>query len=135
MLYRRWHPPDQMWLDTVRQTGVSAWRHQTWSTTWHTRPISRKPLRKGCRGGADWNCERREEGDEVNLHGFGKFTVKDSPARQGRNPATGATIEIAASRKLGFTPAQQVKDALAGWHWAGEQRTANCHVKIASSEK
>jgi DNA-binding protein HU-beta len=53
-------------------------------------------------------------GEEVNLPGFGKFKVKDSPARQGRNPATGATIEIAASKKLGFSPAKQVKDALAG---------------------
>jgi DNA-binding protein HU-beta len=40
--------------------------------------------------------------------------VKDSQARQGRNPSTGAVIEIAASRKLGFSPAKQVKDALAG---------------------
>ncbi len=50
---------------------------------------------------------------EVSLPGFGKFKVKDSPARQGRNPATGETIEIAASRKLSFAPAKQVKDALA----------------------
>jgi len=55
-----------------------------------------------------------KKGDEVSLIGFGKFKVKESPARQGRNPATGATIEIAAARKLGFTPAKQVKDALAG---------------------
>jgi hypothetical protein len=55
-----------------------------------------------------------KEGDEVNLPGFGKFKVKDSEARQGRNPAIGETIEIAASRKLGFTPAKQVRDALAG---------------------
>ena len=53
-------------------------------------------------------------GNEVSLPSFGKFKVKDSPARQGRNPATGATIEIAASRKLTFAPAKQVKDALAG---------------------
>ena len=53
------------------------------------------------------------KGEEITLPGFGKFKVKDSPARQGRNPATGATIEIAASRKLGFSPAKQVKDALA----------------------
>jgi DNA-binding protein HU-beta len=39
---------------------------------------------------------------------------KDSATRQGRNPATGGTVEIAASRKLGFTPAKQVRDALAG---------------------
>ena len=55
-----------------------------------------------------------KRGDEVNLTGFGKFKVKDSPARQGRNPATGESIEIAASRKLGFSPAKQVKDTLAG---------------------
>jgi DNA-binding protein HU-beta len=55
-----------------------------------------------------------KKGEEVNLPGFGRFKVKDSPARQGRNPATGATIEIAASKKLGFSPAKQVKDALAG---------------------
>ena len=55
-----------------------------------------------------------KRGDEVNLLGFGKLKVKDSPARQGRNPATGATIEIAASRKLGFSAAKQVRDALGG---------------------
>ncbi len=55
-----------------------------------------------------------KKGEEVNLVGFGKFKVKDSPARQGRNPATGESIEIAASRKLRFSPAKQLKDALAG---------------------
>ncbi|HAF43016.1 MAG TPA: HU family DNA-binding protein [Sphingobium sp.] len=54
------------------------------------------------------------KGDEVSLNGFGKFKVKDSPARQGRNPATGAVIEIAASKKLTFTPAKAVKDRLNG---------------------
>jgi DNA-binding protein HU-beta len=57
--------------------------------------------------------EATKRGEEVNLPGFGKFKVKDSPARQGRNPGTGAVIEIAASRKLGFSPAKQVKEALA----------------------
>jgi DNA-binding protein HU-beta len=54
-----------------------------------------------------------KKGEEVSLPSFGKFKVKDGAARQGRNPATGETIEIAASRKLGFSPAKQVKDALA----------------------
>ncbi len=57
--------------------------------------------------------EAAKKGEEVTLPGFGKFKVRDSAARQGRNPGTGATIEIAASRKLGFTPARQVKDAFA----------------------
>ncbi len=51
-------------------------------------------------------------GEEVSLNGFGKFKVKASPAREGRNPATGASIQIAASRKLTFAPAKAVKDKL-----------------------
>jgi DNA-binding protein HU-beta len=54
------------------------------------------------------------KGDEVSLSGFGKFKVKDSPAREGRNPANGETIQIAASKKLTFVPAKAVKDALNG---------------------
>jgi DNA-binding protein HU-beta len=53
-------------------------------------------------------------GDEVSIGGFGKFKVKESPAREGRNPATGETIQIAASKKLGFAPAKAVKDRLNG---------------------
>jgi DNA-binding protein HU-beta len=52
------------------------------------------------------------KGDEVSLAGFGKFKIKDSPAREGRNPSTGETIQIAASKKLTFVPAKAVKDAL-----------------------
>ena len=54
------------------------------------------------------------KGEEVSLNGFGKFKVKDQPAREGRNPSTGATIQIAASRKLAFAPAKTVKDKLNG---------------------
>ena len=56
--------------------------------------------------------EAAREGQEVSLPGFGKFKVAEREARQGRNPATGETIQIAASKKLGFTPAKQVKDAM-----------------------
>jgi DNA-binding protein HU-beta len=51
-------------------------------------------------------------GEEVSLAGFGKFKIGERAARQGRNPATGAQIEIAASRKLSFIPAKQLRDAL-----------------------
>lgn len=54
------------------------------------------------------------KGDEIALNGFGKFKVKDTPAREGRSPATGATIQIAASKKLSFAPAKAVKDKLNG---------------------
>jgi DNA-binding protein HU-beta len=52
------------------------------------------------------------KGDEVALNGFGKFKVKHSPARQGRNPSTGERIDIAASKKLTFAPAKALKDKL-----------------------
>ncbi|WP_049781804.1 HU family DNA-binding protein [Asticcacaulis excentricus] len=51
-------------------------------------------------------------GQEVNLPAFGKFQVQAKPAREGRNLSTGATIQIAASRKLVFKPGKPVKDRL-----------------------
>lgn len=53
-------------------------------------------------------------GDEISVNGFGKFKVKESAAREGRNPSTGATIQIAASKKLTFGAAKAVKDRLNG---------------------
>ncbi|ASP89557.1 HU family DNA-binding protein (plasmid) [Sinorhizobium meliloti] len=53
-------------------------------------------------------------GAETSIPSFGKFKLKDTPAREGRNPATGATIKIAASKKLTFAPGKAVKDALNG---------------------
>lgn len=54
------------------------------------------------------------KGEEVSVNGFGKFKVKESAAREGRNPATGETIKIAASKKLSFSAAKAVKDKLNG---------------------
>jgi len=51
-------------------------------------------------------------GEEISLNGFGKFKVKETAAREGRNPATGETIQIAASKKLAFAPAKAVKEKL-----------------------
>jgi len=56
--------------------------------------------------------EAARDGAEVTLPGFGKFKVQDRPEREGRNPATGAAMTLAASRKLNFLPAKAVKDAL-----------------------
>lgn len=53
-------------------------------------------------------------GEEIAIHNFGKFKVKASPERQGRNPATGKPMTIKASKKLAFTPAKAVKDKLNG---------------------
>ena len=51
-------------------------------------------------------------GQEVALAGFGRFKVTDRAERQGRNPATGEAITIPASKKLAFTPAKTIRDAL-----------------------
>ena len=52
------------------------------------------------------------KGEDVSVPGFGKFAVKDRPERQGRNPATGEAMTIAASRKVSFTAAKGLKDKL-----------------------
>ena len=44
--------------------------------------------------------------------GFGTFTVRERPARKGRNPRTGKQINIKASRSVGFKPAPTLKDSL-----------------------
>ena len=51
-------------------------------------------------------------GEEVSIPGFGKFKVQAKPARTGRNPSTGESIEIAASKKVAFQAAKQLKDAV-----------------------
>lgn len=53
-----------------------------------------------------------KSGDQVSLVGFGTFAVKDRPARQGRNPQTGAAIEISAARIPGFKPGKSLKEAV-----------------------
>lgn len=50
--------------------------------------------------------------DTVALLGFGNFSVKARAARAGRNPQTGATIQIAASKAVGFKPGKALKDAV-----------------------
>ena len=54
------------------------------------------------------------KGEEISVNGFGKFKVKATPAREGRNPSTGAAIQIAASKKLAFSAAKAIKDRLNG---------------------
>lgn len=53
-----------------------------------------------------------KKGYEVDLSGFGKFTVKSRKARTGVNPATGEKIKIAATKVVGFKPAKALKDTV-----------------------
>jgi DNA-binding protein HU-beta len=52
------------------------------------------------------------KGDQVSLIGFGTYSVKDRAARTGRNPQTGATIQIAAAKVPAFKPGKALKDAV-----------------------
>ena len=52
------------------------------------------------------------KGDSVALVGFGTFNVRERAARMGRNPATAETIQIAASKGVGFKAGKSLKDSL-----------------------
>ena len=56
--------------------------------------------------------EALKEGDKVALVGFGTFAVRERAARSGRNPQTGATIEIAAGKVPAFKAGKALKDAV-----------------------
>lgn len=51
-------------------------------------------------------------GDAVQILGFGTFSIRERSARSGRNPQTGATIQIAASKNAGFKAGKALKDSL-----------------------
>ena len=51
-------------------------------------------------------------GDKVQLIGFGTYEVKERAAREGRNPKTGETITIAASKAPAFSAGKALKDAI-----------------------
>lgn len=53
-----------------------------------------------------------KSGDKVQLVGFGSFEVKERAARTGKNPATGATFEIPASKAPAFKAGKALKDAI-----------------------
>ncbi len=55
-----------------------------------------------------------KSGDNVQLVGFGSFDVSDRAAREGRNPNTGETIQIAASKQPKFKAGKALKDAVNG---------------------
>jgi DNA-binding protein HU-beta len=52
------------------------------------------------------------KGDKIRLAGLGILQVRERPARMGRNPATGASIKIAASKKIAFRPAKELKEGV-----------------------
>ncbi len=53
-----------------------------------------------------------ERGEKIKISGFGNFLVREKNSRVGRNPQTGAEIEISARRVLTFRPSQVLKNVL-----------------------
>ena len=56
--------------------------------------------------------EALKAGDQVSLVGFGTFALRERASRTGRNPQTGATIEIAAAKIPAFKAGKALKDAV-----------------------
>ncbi len=54
------------------------------------------------------------KGEDVAINDFGKFKKVDRKARKGRNPFTGETIQIKASKKVRFLPAKALKEVVSG---------------------
>ena len=72
--------------------------------------LTRKQAEAALTAFTDTVTEALKEGDKVQLMGFGTFEIKDRPARTGRNPATGESIEIAASKTPVFKAGKSLKD-------------------------
>ena len=53
-----------------------------------------------------------KKGDKVRIGGLGVLQVRKRPARMGRNPATGETIKIKASKKVAFRAAKELKESI-----------------------
>ena len=57
-------------------------------------------------------AEALVKGESVQLIGFGSYSVSERPARTGRNPQTGASIQIAAKKVVKYVPAKALADSL-----------------------
>ena len=74
--------------------------------------ISKKDAEKAVKAFTDAVPEELAKGGKVQLVGFGNFEVSERPAREGRNPRTGETMTIAASKTPKFKPGKALKDEI-----------------------
>lgn len=74
--------------------------------------LSKKQAAEAFDAAFDYITKALKGGDRVQIGNFGSFSVSSRAARKGRNPATGATITIAASKNVKFKPATTLKAAL-----------------------
>ena len=74
--------------------------------------ISKKNVAEVCDSLFASVTESLVAGEATQISGFGAFAAKDRPARTGRNPKTGESIQIAASRSVVFTASKTLKEKI-----------------------
>ena len=74
--------------------------------------LSKKDSEKALKAFIDVVAEELKKGEKVQLVGFGTFEVAKRAAREGRNPQTGETMEIAASKAPKFKAGKALKDVV-----------------------
>jgi DNA-binding protein HU-beta len=74
--------------------------------------VSKAQAEKALNAFLDGVKKSLKEGEKVALVGFGSFSVTERAARKGRNPQTGAEIDIPASKAPKFTASKEFKKAL-----------------------
>ena len=74
--------------------------------------LSRKDAEKALKAFTEVIEEELKKGEKIQLVGFGTFEVSERAAREGRNPQTGETMQIAASKSPKFKAGKALKDAI-----------------------
>ena len=74
--------------------------------------LSKEDAEKALKAFTDVVAEELKKGEKVQLVGFGTFEVAEREAREGRNPRTGETMTIAASKSPKFKAGKALKDSL-----------------------
>ena len=72
--------------------------------------LSKKDAEKAVKAFTDVVSEELKKGEKVQIVGFGTFEVAERPAREGRNPRTGETMTIAATKAPKFKAGKALKD-------------------------
>ena len=74
--------------------------------------MTRKDAEKAVKAVTDVIAAQLQKGEKIQLVGFGTFEVSERAAREGRNPQTGTTMEIKASKNVKFKAGKALKDSL-----------------------
>lgn len=74
--------------------------------------VTKKDAEKVLKAFTDVVAEELKKGEKVQLVGFGTFEVSERAAREGRNPLTGETMQIAASKTPKFKAGKALKDMM-----------------------